>query len=306
MRVWLEGRWWPAAVLGLALTFLASPACRAQGDTKEEPAAVLRAVMMSACSQNSTDFSHTLTTRNADAFVHLTPAARVTLLKRFVLLDKAGTPKSTENSSGNIVVHCATADITTEMVIGKAEVRDNLAYIPLTVQDASDAAGDSAHQIVIGLVRENGQWKLLSLGLLMLDLPTLGEEWDRAEIKVNEQAAIADLKKLVDAVETYRKTYTRLPESLAILGPAPQGQAKNDKAGLVDPELAAGKKDGYLFRYVIVGANTSGAPAKYEIAAMPAEYGRSGLRSFFNDLNGAIRAADHHGAVGSSLDPKLE
>jgi hypothetical protein len=306
LRITLEGRWWPAGVLGLALTFLASPACRAQGDAKEEPAAVLRAVMMSACSQNSTDFSHTLTTRNADAFVHLTPAARVTLLKRFVLLDKAGKPKSTENSSGNIVVHCATADITTEMVIGKAEVRDNLAYIPLTVQDASDAAGDSAHQIVIGMVRENGQWKLLSLGLLMLDLPTLGEEWDRAEIKVNEQAAIADLKKLVDAVETYRKTYTRLPESLAMLGPASQGQVKNDKAGLVDPELAAGKKDGYVFRYVIVGANTSGAPAKYEIAAMPAEYGRSGLRSFFNDLNGVIHAADHHGAVGSSVDPKLE
>jgi hypothetical protein len=140
----------------------------------------------------------------------------------------------------------------------------------------------------------------------MLDLPTLGEEWDRAEIKTNEQAAIADLKKLIDAVETYRKTYTRLPESIAMLGPAPQGPAKNDKAGLVDAELAAGRKDGYMFRYVIVGANTSGAPAKYEIAAMPAEYGRSGLRSFFYDLNGGTHAADHHGAIGSSVDPKLE
>jgi hypothetical protein len=70
--------------------------------------------------------------------------------------------------------------------------------------------------------------------------------------------------------------------------------------------LAAGKKDGYMFRYVIVGANTSGAPAKYEIAVMPAEYGRSGLRSFFYDLNGVTHTADHHGAVGSSVDPKLE
>lgn len=305
MRISVDGRWRPVGVLVLALSF-ASSACRAQADAKEEPAAVLRTVMMAACAQNSTDLSRTLTTRNADAFVHLTPAARATLLKRFVLLDKSGTPKSTENSSGNIVVRCATPDITTEMVIGKAEVHDNLAYLPLTVQDASDTKGDSAHQIVIGMVRENGQWKLLSLGLLMLDLPTLGEEWDRAEIKVNEQAAIADLKKLIDAVETYRKTYTRLPESLAMLGPAPQGQTKSDKAGLVDPELAVGKKDGYVFRYVIVGANTSGAPAKYEIATMPAEYGRSGLRSFFYDLNGVIHVADHQGAVGSSVDPKLE
>jgi hypothetical protein len=290
----------------LALGLFASSACRAQAEAKEDPAAVLRAVMIAACAQNSTDFSRTLTTRNADAFVHLTPAARVTLLKRFVLLDKAGTPKSAENSSGNTVVQCATSEITTKMVIGKAEVLDNLAYVPLTVQDASETSDDSAHQIIIGMVRENGQWKLLSLGLLMLDLPTLGEEWDRAEIKVNEQAAIADLKKLIDAVETYRKTYTRLPESLAMLGPAPQGQTKSDKAGLVEPELAAGKKDGYMFRYVIVGANTSGAPAKYEIAVMPAEYGRSGLRSFFYDLNGVTHTADHHGAVGSSVDPKLE
>ena len=306
MRIRLDGRWWPAGLLGLALSFAAATACRAQADAKEDPAAVLRAVMMAACTQNSIDFSRTLTTRNADAFMHLTPAARVTLLKRFVLLDKAGTPKSTQNSSGNIVVHCTTSDITTEMVIGKAEVLDNLAYVPLTVQDASDTSGDSAHQIIIGMVRENGQWKLLSLGLLMLDLRTLGEEWDRAEIKVNEQAAIADLKKLIDAVETYRKTYTRLPESLAMLGPAPEGQIKSDKAGLVEPELAAGKKDGYMFRYVIVGANTSGAPAKYEIAVMPAEYGRSGLRSFFYDLNGVTHTADHQGAVGSSVDPKLE
>lgn len=306
MRILLDRRLCAIGILGVALSFFAPPVCRAQAEAKEDPATVLRAAMMAACSQSSGNFSHALTARNADAFAHLTPAARATLLKRFVLLDKAGDPKSSEDASGNIVVRCATTDITTEMVISRAEVRDNLAYLPLTVQDASDSSGESAHQILIGMVRENGQWKLLSLGLLMLDLPTLGEEWDRAEIKVNEQAALADLKKLIDAVETYRKTYTRLPESLSMLGPAAQGQAKSDNAGLVDQELAQGKKDGYLFRYVIVGANTSGAPAKYEIAAMPAEYGRSGLRSFFYDLNGVNHAADHHGAVGSSVDPKLE
>jgi hypothetical protein len=308
LRTSFAGRLSLAGIFVLGLIFPASPLCRAQADpnAKLDPASVLRSAMMAACSQNSTNFAQALTTRNADAFTHLTPAARATLLKRFVLLDKSGDPKSSVDASGNSVIRCATPDLTTEMTIGKAEIRDNLAYLPLTVQDAADAAGDSIHQIVIGMVRENGQWKLLSLGLLMLDLPTLGEEWDRAEIKVNEQAAINDLKKLVDAVETYRKTYTRLPESISMLGPAPQGQAKSDKAGLIDHDLAAGQKDGYMFRYVIVGANTSGAPAKYEIAVMPTEYARSGLRSFFYDLNGAMHAADHHGAVGSSADPKLE
>jgi hypothetical protein len=158
----------------------------------------------------------------------------------------------------------------------------------------------------MGMVREGGQWKILSLGLLFLDLPSLEIEWDRAEIKANEQSAIASLKTLVEAIETYRKTYTRLPESLKALGPALKNGPKSDSAGLVDEGLAAGRKDGYSYRYVIVGANTSGAPAKYEVAAIPAEYGRSGLRSFFCDSAGQLHAGDHRGAVGSDLDPKLE
>jgi len=299
-------RWCVCCVLALGLSFTAFPARAAQSTTNDDAASVLRAAMMAACSQSATNFAHALTARNAEAFARMTPAARATLLKRFVLLEKAGEPKSSQDASGNFVVHCATPEITTEIVIGKSEVRDNLAYLPLTVQDTADTAGVSVHQIVMGMVRENGQWKLLSLGLLLLDLPTLEEEWDRAEIKANEQAALADLKKLSDAIETYRKTYTRLPESLSALGPAPGGATKIDKAGLLDEELAAGRKDGYVFRYVIVGANNSGAPAKYEIAAIPATYGRSGVRSFFYDLNGVTRAADHHGAVGSSTDAKLE
>ena len=262
MRISWDRRLCVFGILGLLLNLFGSTKCIAQAQAKGDPATALSSVMMAACSQSSADFALTLTARNAAAFSLLTPAARATLLKRFVLLDKPGNPKSTVDSRGNIAVRCITPDITTEMIIGNAEVRDNLAYLPLTVQDASNTAGENAHQIVIGMVRENGQWKLLSLGLLMLDLPTLGEEWDRAEIKVNEQAALVDLKKLIDAVETYRKTYTRLPESLSLLGPVPQTQAKSDKAGLVDQELAEGKKDGYVFRYVIVGANSSGAPAK--------------------------------------------
>jgi len=55
-----------------------------------------------------------------------------------------------------------------------------------------------------------------------------------------------------------------------------------------------------------VGANNSGAPAKYELAAIPAEYGRSGNRSFFRDSSGTTHAADRQGALGSAADPKLE
>jgi hypothetical protein len=236
----------------------------------------------------------------------MTPPARETLLKRFVLLDKPGKPRTQNEPSGNVLVFCETSAVTTQMEIDKPELRDNLAYLPLTVKDSGDTAGLSAHQVTMGMVRESGQWKILSLGLLFLDLPSLEIEWDRAEIKTNEQSAIASLKALVEAIETYRKTYTRLPESLKALGPAAKSAPKSDSAGLVDEGLAGGRKDGYSYRYVIVGANTSGAPAKYEVAAIPAEYGRSGLRSFFCDSAGQLHAGDHRGAVGSDLDPKLE
>jgi len=278
----------------------------AQSDSPADPAVTLRDILFAACSQNSTEFARALTVRNAQAFSRMTPATRTTLLKRFVLLDKPGQPRAEIDASGNLSVFCATSDVTTQMQIGKPELRDNLAFISLTIKNAAASNEDDSHRVLMGLVREDGQWKLLSLGLLLLDLPSLGEEWDRAEIKNNEQSAIDSMKILADAIETYRKTYTRLPDNLAVLGPPLQGPAKREKADLITAELAEGRKDGYSFRYVIVGANTSGAPAKYELAAIPIEYGRTGSRSFFRDGLGVLHGADRRGAVGSVTDPKVE
>jgi hypothetical protein len=54
-----------------------------------------------------------------------------------------------------------------------------------------------------------------------------------------------------------------------------------------------------------VGASGLGAPAKFELAATPVSYGRTGHRSFFLDAAGTLRGADRQGAVGSASDPKL-
>ena len=79
-----------------------------------------------------------------------------------------------------------------------------------------------------------------------------------------------------------------------------------EAAGLLDADLAKGAKNGYTFRYAIVGASTVGAPAKYELSATPIRYGRTGRRSFFRDSNGGLHAADRQGAVGSKSDPRVE
>lgn len=270
------------------------------------PAAALKAILSAACSQNQTEFVRFLTARNREAFSRMTPLARVALMKRFVLLNEPGRPTASANPAGRPILRCQTPDVTTEMQIGGAELRDNIAFLPMELRGATDTTGANVHQITMGLVREDGDWKLLSLGLLLLDLPALEVEWDAAEMESTERDAIDAVKKVSAAVEAYRNKYSRLPQSLANLGPPLHGAANGEAAGLLDSDLANGIKNGYAIRYVIVGASTLGAPAKYELAATPLQYGRTGRRSFFRDSNGAVHAADRRGAVGSEADPKVE
>jgi hypothetical protein len=269
------------------------------------PVATLRDVLMAACSQSQNDFSRFLTARNKASFLRLAPAARIAFMKRFVLLNEAGKPSATVNPSGRPIVRCDTPAGAAEIQVGGADIADNVAFMPVSLRDATDSVGTSAIQVNVGMVRENGEWKILSLGLVLLDLPSLELEWDSAEADKNEAAAIELLKQLAGAVEAYRRKYTRLPDSLANLGPAAGGVVGANSAGLIDADLASGMKNGYSFRYVIVGASTSGAPAKFQLSATPVSYARTGHRSFFRDSEGTLRGADHQGAVGSASDPKL-
>ncbi len=277
----------------------------AQSISQAGPYAALRDVLEAACSQNQNDFSRFLTARNKESFSRMAAATRVAFMKRFVLLNEPGKHSVTVNASGRPTVRCETPAGVAEIQIGGADTRDNVAFLPVNLRDATDSSGASAIQVNMGLVKENGEWKILSLGLVLLDLPSLELEWDSAEADKNEQAAIESLKSIAEAVETYRKKYLRLPESLANLGPPLHGAATGESAGLIDSEISTGMKNGYSFRYVIVGASGLGAPAKYELAATPLMYGRTGHRSFFRDENGTLRAADRQGTVGSAADPKL-
>jgi hypothetical protein len=270
------------------------------------PTAALRDALMAACSQSQNDFVHFLTARNIESFSRLAPAARVALMKRFVLLNEPGKPSVEVNPSGRPTVRCTTPDGAAEMQIGGAETQDNLAFLPVELRDATDTTSNNVLRVRMGLVREDGGWKLLSVGLLLLDLPALEVEWDTAEIAANERAAIDGVKKIADALENYRKTYTRFPESLASLGPPLHGAATGDAAGLIDSDLANGMKNGYSFRYVIVGASALGAPAKFELAATPSTYGRTGRRSFFRDATGGLHGADRQGTMATERDPRAE
>lgn len=277
----------------------------AQAAPPNGPSAALRDVLTAACSQSQNEFARFLTARNKESFNRMAPAARVAFMKRFVLLNEAGKPSVTANPAGRPIVRCDTPAGAAEIQIGGADTRDNVAFLPVELRDATDSTDASEIQVNMGLVRENGEWKILSLGVVLLDLPSLEREWDSEEADKNEQTAIESLKNIVQAVETFRRKYARLPSSLSSLGPPLNGPANAEAASLVDPDLAAGMKNGYSFRYVIVGASGLGAPAKFELSATPLTYGRTGHRSFFLDAAGTLRAADRKGAVGSASDPRF-
>lgn len=272
----------------------------------DSPSAALRDLLAAACAHDEARFEQFLTARNSESFSRLTSSARVELMKRFVLLDGAGKP-ALSSISGRPAIRCTTRDGAADIQLGGTDLRDNVALLPVEIRDASDPnvpMGGEPHHILMGLVRENSSWKILSVGLLFLDLPSLEVEWDQSAIGGNEQQALSDLKTIAAAVETYRKTYSRLPESLTKLGHGTKISA--DAAALLDTELVGGERNGYRYRMVIVGASDLGAPAQYELSATPAMYGRTGRLSFFRDARGKYHAADHQGAIGHSLDPVIE
>lgn len=267
-----------------------------------DPSVALGEALSAACRQNETQFVRFLTTDNATTFQDLPSGQRSALLKRFVQLDEPGRPLLSSNPEGGIVVRCETLSSTVEMQFSQVRLRENLAFIPVEFAIRSIAS----RRVTFGLVREGGGWKLLSVGLLLLDLPALAKQWAQAELESSEAAAIAALRKLTEAVETYRRAFGKLPEALAQLGPPPPEGISPAAAGLVDAELAAGKKGGYVFQYFFLPAKGEGADARYELTATPVEYGKTGRRSFFLDASGTLRGGDKLGATATVADARIE
>ena len=297
--------------------FVRGPACAqapvestsrasAEPNAAQDPSLALRDILAAACSESARDFGGFFTPENEKVFQRLSPVTRVALMKRFVLLDEPGVPRLLTNPSGRPLVRCETASITAEMQLGVANIQENLAFIPLEARPLDDSAGVGARRVTIGLIRQQGGWRLLSVGLLLLDLNALEQEWLQADLQDNEEDAIRTLVRLAAAVEKYRVMYTKLPESLVQLGSPESGPASAQFSALVSSDLAGGSSGGYSFRYVPVAAKDSGAITSFSLAATPLIYGKTGRRSFLFGSSGEIRGSDHKGALAEPTDPRVD
>jgi type IV pilus assembly protein PilA len=108
----------------------------------------------------------------------------------------------------------------------------------------------------------------------------------RSRISANEAAAIAALKTLSAAAETYFMSQVPMayPPSLAALSsPTPP---------YIDSNLGSGNKSGYSF-------NWSGGGNTYSVTAAPQSANVTGVRSFFIDPSGVVRVGTN--ASGTPL-----
>jgi hypothetical protein len=299
-----------AAFLTLAaLLTLSVPEARAQQPQPKgaSPEAVLTEALSAACKQDAATFANSLTADNAAAFRALPGPQRTAMMKRFVLLEDPGRPLLSTGASGHAVVRCESPGISTEMRFGETRVRENLAFVPMEIP----IPGDDPRSITFGLVREGGNWKLLSLGLMLLDVRAMAKQWEQSDLEAREDNAIAELRSVAAALESYRRAYGKLPDSLEALGPAQPSGVSPEAAGLVDAELAGGSKDGYAIRYTITPPpehppeDEASRAETFSLAASPTEYGKTGRRSFFFDSSGVLHGADKQGAVASATDPRI-
>jgi len=114
----------------------------------------------------------------------------------------------------------------------------------------------------------------------------------RARHNANEAAAIAALRTISTACESYRsaQTPTTYPANLAALSSATPPYIDSSLGGATG---ASSAKQGYYYTYALVNAN------QFTCTATPAVSGTTGTRIFFVDESGVIRL---NSASGSPIE----
>lgn len=258
------------------------------------PRGAIIAALTAACSQNAREFAGYLLQSSRRTFGSLTEARKKALLRRFSQTSMAGHAQPFLDTQGRMVVRCSTPAETVLYRLGVARIDHNVAFIPVTV-----SGGETTQ---FGMVRQPSGWRLFSLGLLVMNVPALVQQWEQAELEANERTAVADLITIENAVAAYHHAFGRWPEMLAQLGPAPPNQVSPQRAQILSARLASGVADGYRFRYRIV-TGPGGVIQGFELGAVPETYGKTGRRSFFVDTHGKLHAADKEGAPATAEDP---
>jgi hypothetical protein len=115
------------------------------------------------------------------------------------------------------------------------------------------------------------------------------------DIDANEASAVSTLRTIFSSEATYQAT----------AGNGDFGSLKElGKEGLVNSVLAAGEKNGYLFKIRVEKASSE-SRSFFEAHAIPKTYGETGRKSFLVDESGTIRSADKNGKEAGANDEPI-
>lgn len=137
---------------------------------------------------------------------------------------------------------------------------------------------------------------LMAMAVLSLGIAIFAPASIQKRMSADEAAALGGLKAIFNAAAAFSslgETH-RYPSSLAEL--------RRAEEAYLDPELASGLKAGY--RFTLAADPKIDGPAGFTAEAHPTAYRRSGVRSFFIDESGRVRAEDIGGFPGRlSMQP---
>jgi len=142
-------------------------------------------------------------------------------------------------------------------------------------------------RITFSMKMESDIWRLneIDLGVrLPLADPAFLKSLLERQRSQNEQMAIWSMRSIVSAEKSYQAAQGSFACTLSALGSGSKGTGVAHRAYLYDPQLASGKKNGYIF--AISGCDTS----HFQLIAEPA-VPDSGQRAFCSDESATVRAS---------------
>jgi hypothetical protein len=145
---------------------------------------------------------------------------------------------------------------------------------------------------------------LLAVALIAASISAVGAAGLPAQ---DEAPGPVDFLRTINTAEvTYGNIYHKgFSPALKNLGAPAAGQKPSAaRSYLVDEDLAAGKKNDYIFTYKPSAPGKDGKINAYTVTARPVKW-KKGLKSFFSDSSGVIRWTGRNRAPRAS-DPAIE
>lgn len=123
----------------------------------------------------------------------------------------------------------------------------------------------------------------------------------RSKMAANEASAVGSLRTINTASVDYVTTFGGYPSLLSNLGGEGTSSFPTSTAAeLIDNVLQTGEKSGYSFSFSAGSPDAAGNIDIYSVSASPIKPGSTGLRYFYTDQTGVIRASTSGAATSSS------